>query len=394
MTDVEYVEMHGERLAYRQAGSGEVLVLIHGMAGSSDTWQAVMPRLARRYRVVAPDLLGHGQSAKPRTDYSLGAFAAGLRDLLDELGISRATIVGHSLGGGVAMQFMYQHPEYCQRLILVSSGGLGPDVGWILRLLAAPGAEFVLPVIAPGVVLGIGNRVRSWLTTAGLGSQTAQQFWAAYSSLSDSPTRAAFLRTLRSVVDYRGQSVSALNRLRLRAEVPTLVVWGESDRIIPVEHAYGVRAARPGSRLEVLAGVGHFPHVEAPAEFASAIEEFIAGSDHMAAATPVSALFDDIQFHKQVDVAVGVLTELRGCLRDEALEDFVDGVRETGLSAHDLGRALVGLAAGRRPPYMDETLERWGHLLALRGRTDGHDKGAVNTTVRVRYGPGNESTMC
>ena len=124
MNDVKYVELHGQRVAYREAGSGEVVMLIHGMAGSSDTWQAVVPQLARRYRVIAPDLLGHGQSTKPRTDYSLGAFAAGLRDLLDEVGISRATIVGHSLGGGVAMQFLYQHPQYCQRLILVSSGGL------------------------------------------------------------------------------------------------------------------------------------------------------------------------------------------------------------------------------------------------------------------------------
>ncbi len=187
MSDVKYVELHGQRMAYREAGSGEILVLIHGIAGSSDTWRAVMPQLAKRYRVIAPDLLGHGQSAKPRTDYSLGAFAAGLRDLLDELGISRATIVGRSLGGGVAMQFIYQHPEYCQQLILVSSGGLGPDVGWILRLLAAPGAEFVLPVIAPKVVLGIGNRVGSWLSTVGLGSPRAEQFWASYSSLSDPP---------------------------------------------------------------------------------------------------------------------------------------------------------------------------------------------------------------
>jgi pimeloyl-ACP methyl ester carboxylesterase len=264
MNDVKYVELHGERVAYRESGSGEVVVLIHGMAGSSDTSQAVVPELARHYRVIAPDLLGHGQSAKPRTDYSLGAFAAGLRDLLDELGISRATIVGHSLGGGVAMQFLYQHPEYCQRLILVSSGGLGPDVGWILRLLAAPGPEFVLPVIAPKVVVGIGNRVRSWLATVGLGSPRAEQIWAAYCSLSDPPTRAAFLRTLRSVVDYRGQSVSALSRMRLRSEVPTLVIWGEGDQIIPVEHGYEVRAARPNSRLEVPAGLGHFPTSNLP----------------------------------------------------------------------------------------------------------------------------------
>ena len=211
----------------------------------------------------------------------MGAFAAGLRDLLDELGISRATLVGHSLGGGVAMQFIYQHPEYCQRLILVSSGGLGPDVGWILRLLAAPGAEFVLPVIAPKMVLSVGNRMGAWLGAAGLGSPRVEQIWAAYCSLSDRPTCAAFLRTLRSVVDYRGQSVSALNRLRLRSEVPTLVIWGDRDQIIPVEHGYAVQAARAGCRLEVLAGVGHFPHVESPAEFVTAIEEFIAGSDHV-----------------------------------------------------------------------------------------------------------------
>ena len=143
------------------------LLLIHGMAGSSETWRAVIPQLSRKYRVVAPDLLGHGQSAKPRGDYSLGAFAVWLRDLLDELGISRATIVGQSLGGGVAMQFVYQHPDYCQRLILISSGGLGPDVGWTLRLLSAPGAELILPVIAPRPVLTVGNKLRSWFGRPG-----------------------------------------------------------------------------------------------------------------------------------------------------------------------------------------------------------------------------------
>ncbi len=153
MTELKYLELHGDRVAYRDAGSGdEALLLIHGMAGSSDTWRAVIPQLSKKYRVVAPDLLGHGQSAKPRSDYSLGAFAVWLRDLLDELGVSRATVIGQSLGGGVAMQFVYQHPDYCQRLVLISSGGLGPDVGWTLRLLSAPGAELLLPVdrAAPG----------------------------------------------------------------------------------------------------------------------------------------------------------------------------------------------------------------------------------------------------
>jgi pimeloyl-ACP methyl ester carboxylesterase len=273
---MKYTELHGDRVAYRDVGDGpEALLLIHGMAGSSETWRAVIPQLSQKYRVVAPDLLGHGQSAKPRGDYSLGAFAVWLRDLLDELGISTATIIGQSLGGGVAMQFVYQHPDYCQRLILISSGGLGPDVGWTLRLLSAPGAELILPAIAPRPVLTAGNKLRSWFGAAGIRSPRGAEMWSAYSSLSDGETRQAFLRTLRSVVDYRGQAVSALNRLHMAGELPTMVIWGDQDRIIPVEHGYAVHEARPGSRLEVLTGVGHFPHVERPSEVVDLIDDFI-----------------------------------------------------------------------------------------------------------------------
>jgi pimeloyl-ACP methyl ester carboxylesterase len=276
MSEMKFLELHGDRVAYRDVGDGdEALLLIHGMAGSSETWRAVIPQLSRRYRVVAPDLLGHGQSAKPRGDYSLGAFAVWLRDLLDELDISRATIIGQSLGGGVAMQFVYQHPDYCQRLILISSGGLGPDVGWTLRLLSAPGAEFILPVIAPRPVLTAGNKLRSWFGAAGISSPRGAEVWSAYSSLSDAETRQAFLRTLRSVVDHRGQAVSALNRLHMAAELPTMTIWGDQDRIIPVDHAYAAQAARPESRLEVLKGVGHFPHVERPSEVVDLIDDFI-----------------------------------------------------------------------------------------------------------------------
>jgi pimeloyl-ACP methyl ester carboxylesterase len=276
MSEMKYMELHGDRIAYQDVGTGdEALLLIHGMAGSSETWRAVIPQLSRKYRVVAPDLLGHGQSAKPRGDYSLGAFAVWLRDLLDELGISHATIIGQSLGGGVAMQFVYQHPDYCQRLILISSGGLGPDVGWTLRLLSAPGAELIMPVIAPRPVLTAGNKLRSWLGAAGIQSPRGAEMWNAYSSLSDAQTRQAFLRTLRSVVDYRGQAVSALNRLHMARELPTMAIWGDQDRIIPVEHGYAVHEARPGSRLEVLEGVGHFPHVERPSEVVDLIDDFI-----------------------------------------------------------------------------------------------------------------------
>ncbi|HEY9263488.1 MAG TPA: alpha/beta fold hydrolase [Mycobacterium sp.] len=276
MSEMKFLELHGDRVAYQDVGSGEeTLLLIHGMAGSSETWRAVIPQLSKKYRVIAPDLLGHGQSAKPRSDYSLGAFAVLLRDLLDELGISRATVVGQSLGGGVAMQFAYQHPDFCQRLVLISSGGLGPDVGWTLRLLSAPGAELLLPVIAPPPVVTAGNKLRSWLAAGGIQSPRGAEMWSAYSSLADSQTRQAFLKTLRSVVDYRGQSVSALNRLHLTSDLPTMVIWGDQDRIIPIEHGYAVHEARPGCRLEVLTGVGHFPHVERPSEVADLIEDFI-----------------------------------------------------------------------------------------------------------------------
>jgi pimeloyl-ACP methyl ester carboxylesterase len=276
VTEMSYLELHGERIAYRDEGAGEALLLIHGMAGSSATWRAIIPELSKRYRVVAPDLLGHGESAKPRGDYSLGAFAAWLRDLLDELGISQATVVGQSLGGGVAMQFTYQHRDYCQRLVLISSGGLGPDLNWILRILSAPGAELVLPVVAPQPVLNLGNKLGSWLTSAGIKSPRASEMWSAYCSLSDRPTRQAFLRTLRSVVDYRGQAVSALGKIHVSYGLPTLLIWGEQDRIIPVAHGYAAHEAVPGSRLEVLPGVGHFPHVESPTAVVDILDDFIA----------------------------------------------------------------------------------------------------------------------
>jgi pimeloyl-ACP methyl ester carboxylesterase len=275
MGDLKYLDLHGDRVAYLDEGRGEVILLLHGMAGSSQTWRSVLRPLSRTYRVVAPDLIGHGNSAKPRSDYSLGAFAVFLRDLLDELGVAQATIVGHSLGGGVAMQFVYQHPDYCQRLILIGSGGLGPDVGWTLRLLSAPGAELILPIIAPPPVVTVGERVRSWFTQRGIASPRGAEMWSAYRSLADADTRQAFLRTLRSVIDYRGQAVSALNRLHVRADMPTMAIWGDADTVIPVDHAYAARESRPDVRLEVLPGVGHGPQVEGPMVVVDLIEDFV-----------------------------------------------------------------------------------------------------------------------
>jgi pimeloyl-ACP methyl ester carboxylesterase len=274
--ELRHLEIHGHRVGYRAEGSGPVIVLIHGMAGSSATWRSVIPALAERFTVVAPDLVGHGDSEKPRGDYSLGAFASGVRDLLLALGHERATVVGQSLGGGVAMQFAYQFPERCERLVLVSSGGLGDEVNLLLRLLTLPGAELVLPVACNHWIHDFGVRCAGLLARVGLHtSPHLEEIWESYGSLADGETRTAFLHTLRSVIDVAGQRVSAADKLYLAAAVPTLIIWGDRDNIIPVEQGRSTHRAIPGSRLEIFEGAGHFPHCERPDHFAEVLHEFM-----------------------------------------------------------------------------------------------------------------------
>lgn len=275
----EQVTIFGHRVTYRRAGAGEVVLLIHGLAGSSISWNAIAPTLATTHDVFAPDLLGHGESAKPMGDYSLGAFASGLRDMMDALDIERATVVGHSFGGGVAMQLAYQHPERCDRLVLVGSGGLGREVSWLLRVLSLPGAEQLMPVIFPSIVADVGNRVGSTLSRSGVHAPHIAEMWRAYSSLAGAANRKAFVRTMRSVIEPGGQTVSALDRIHMASHLPTMIVWGDRDAIIPVGHAYTAHTAIPGSRLEILEGVGHFPQAEAPDLFLEVLVEFLQSTE-------------------------------------------------------------------------------------------------------------------
>lgn len=273
------VKIHGHEVVYRIGGpepaeGAPVLLLIHGMAGSSGTWRAVAPTLTKRFTVIAPDLLGHGASDKPRHDYSLGAFASGLRDLMVALKVERATVVGQSLGGGIAMQFAYQHPERIERLVLVCSGGLGPEVSWILRSLTIPGSEYLMPLLFPGFVRDAGDAVRRRLGSMGLRAPHIEEEWKGYASLTDPETREAFIKTLRAVIDLRGQSISAHDRLYLADLLPTLIVWGQKDRIIPVAHAHHAHEAMPGSELVIFEHSGHFPHVEEPQRFLHVLDDF------------------------------------------------------------------------------------------------------------------------
>ncbi len=268
--------LHGRQLNFVEAGSGPVLLLIHGIAGSFESWQSVVRPLAAEHTVIAPDLPGHGGSAAGGGDYSLAALAAGLRDLLFTLGHDRATLVGHSLGGGIAMQFAYHFPKATERLVLVSSGGLGPEVSPVLRAATLPGADLFIAATATPARIAGGVLARG-LATVGLRPNTdVSEVARAYASLADARRRAAFLATLRGVVGSDGQTIAAADRLYLAEGMPTLIVWGERDPIIPVTHAHDAHRLIPGSRLELFAGVGHMPQLEAPQRFTEVLTRFLA----------------------------------------------------------------------------------------------------------------------
>ena len=269
--------LHGHELSYVDSGAGPVVLFIHGILGSQRQWTHLVDKMDDDHRVLVPDLFGHGESAKPLGDYSLGAHAATLRDLLDRLGIARVTLVGHSLGGGIAMQFLYLFPERVDRLVLVASGGLGREVNPILRAATLPGAERVLGIVASAPVLsrvealGRGASKVGWRPGSDLGA-----IWRGFGSLADRESRRAFLATTRAVIDLGGQTVSAHDHLEEVPQVPTMIVWGSKDRMIPAWHALSAQRALPDCRVELFEGAGHFPHLDDPDRFARVLREFIA----------------------------------------------------------------------------------------------------------------------
>ena len=282
--ELQETTLHGHRVAYRSAGSGPAVVLLHGITSTSATWERVMPYLATRFTVIAPDLLGHGQTAKPRGDYSLGAYASGVRDLLVTLGHESATFVGHSLGGGVVMQFAYQFPERCERLVLVDSGGLGREVSLLLRAATLPLSEVVLPLLADARLLDAGRAVGRMFGRVGLQAGTDMAELArGHASLADSEARAAFVHTLRTIVEPGGQRVNASDRLYLAENIPFMLIWGDRDPIIPVEHGIAAHELVRSSRLEVFEGAGHFPHMDDPQRFLDVLFDFIESTEPAAA---------------------------------------------------------------------------------------------------------------
>ena len=279
---LQFRTIHGYRRAFRVAGSGPAILLIHGIGDNSTTWSTVQTKLAQRFTVIAPDLLGHGRSDKPRADYSVAAYANGMRDLLSVLDIDSVTVVGHSLGGGVAMQFAYQFPQLVNRLILVGAGGVTKDVNLALRVAAMPmGSEALallrLPLVLP-TLQAVGRCSGALLGSTRVGRDIHEAL-RILSDLPEPTASSAFARTLRAVVDWRGQVVTMLDRCYLTQSVPVQLIWGSHDSVIPVSHADMAHAAMPGAQLEIFQGSGHFPFHDDPDRFVEGVERFIDSTD-------------------------------------------------------------------------------------------------------------------
>jgi NTE family protein len=270
--------LHGHRMMYRVAGSGPAIVLVHGLFDDSLTWRKVIPVLARSHTVIAPDLFGHGESdAPPHADYSLWGHAGTLRDLLEVLGHHRVTIVGHSLGGGIAMSYAYRYPARVRRLGLISSGGFGREVHPLLRALSLPGAALALNFLTMRRTLGFLAWLARLARKAGARgpARNVRRLKLVLTGLSERGRRVGLIRTLRSVIGCRGQSVSALSRLYALRRFPTLLVWGTRDRVIPAHHASAALAFHPGAELVLLDAVGHLPHLTRGEFVAERLSSFI-----------------------------------------------------------------------------------------------------------------------
>jgi len=274
--EVEYVTVHGHRRAFVKVGSGPALLLLHGLACDHTTWHPVIHRLAQEYTVIAPDFLGHGESDKPRADYSIGGYANGMRDLLTILDIDKVTVVGHSFGGGVAMQFAYQFPERTERLVLVSAGGLGQEVTPAIRAILLPGFHQLAVLLNLPGMRSVTRSLLTGLADSGVPAlRDLDEVADIVASWRDPKTRRALRHLVRSCIDLRGQVITMRDRAYLTAAMPMAIVWGSDDQVVPVEHAEVVGHLAPDARIEIFENSGHFPHKDHPERFTDFLTSFI-----------------------------------------------------------------------------------------------------------------------
>jgi pimeloyl-ACP methyl ester carboxylesterase len=271
----------GHAIAYQEAGpaDGPVVLLLHGLASDADTWdKALAPLAARGVHAYAVDLLGHGQSDKPDSGYLLGDFAESLREFMDTVGISSATLCGHSFGGAIAMYFGAQHPERVERVVLVSAGGLGKEVHLVLRAAALP----VAPVLLRAALQ---PRLRRLYARPGLHRalrltpDNVVNLRRAARALGTAAGQASFFAALRGVIALSGQRAASHEMRAFAERVPMLLIWNQGDPVIPLAHAEAHAArAVPTTRLVVFPGRGHEPHRRSPDRFADEVVSFVHSS--------------------------------------------------------------------------------------------------------------------
>jgi pimeloyl-ACP methyl ester carboxylesterase len=260
--------------------NGAPLVLLHGLSDSHSSWMHLVPRLALDRRVLVPDLPGHGLSGRPDASYELKWYAHTMARWLELRGLESVDVVGHSFGGGVALMMLPECRRRIRRLILVSSGGLGREISFLLRLASVPYLveHFGQPFMGPATRLGL-------MATCGPLSQEEGAKRSAMNARSGSAR--AFARTVRDIIDWRGQRRSFLERPPDLALPPIAVFWGEHDAVIPISHARTLARSMDGVRLTVFDGCGHYPHHQQPEAFVRAVGSFL-GDPAVRAARPIS----------------------------------------------------------------------------------------------------------
>lgn len=279
MSTERLIHLHGRDVWTRTLpGDGTPVLLIHGIGSSQESWIDIPDRLSERgIPVIAIDLPGHGQSSKAPGDYSLGSLASTLRDLLDHLGHDQVHLVGHSLGGGISLQFTYQFPDRPSSLALISSGGLGEEVFPGLRAAALPGADLALRLALNKRTLAGMDWAGERLSRIGYRPQGLNDgALGTVRKLADGENRTAFLSTVRSVISTKGQSVSALDKLSMVNGNRVLIVWGDKDPMIPCSHGENAHQLLPGSSLEIFVGAGHEPHSFDPVRFTEVLARHVA----------------------------------------------------------------------------------------------------------------------
>jgi pimeloyl-ACP methyl ester carboxylesterase len=245
------------------------IVLLHGLSDSHLTWTRIAPALAAERRVMMPDFLGSGLSDRPDASYELQWHAGMIAAWLEQLGIREVDVVGHSYGGGVAQMLLLDERVRVRKLALLASGGLGRDVGFWLRLAALPGVVewFGQPFMSLGTRLTL-RGLRGVLPKEELGQLTAMN--------SIDGTARAFSRTVRDVIDWRGQRRTFFERAHELKHVPEIAVcWGDLDDIIPMKHGQDFAQSLQGAVFHRFEGVGHYLHHERPEALAQTLRAFM-----------------------------------------------------------------------------------------------------------------------